>query len=245
MNNSSPILYLVVPCYNEEQVLKMTYDALSEQYSLWCTQGIIDLKSKILMVNDGSKDATWDIICKLADKDNRVCGVNLSRNRGHQVAVLAGLMKAKEYADVIISIDADLQQDIHAVELMINKFNEGFDIVYGVRNNRSSDGLFKKVSALGFYGLMNSMGCNVIKNHADYRMMSKRAVECLAEYNETNLFLRGLIPEIGFESDVVYFDVTERKAGESKYTLKKMIAFAIDGITSFSRVLQLGKIKTL
>ena len=228
------ILYLVLPCYNEEAVLSETAKALAKKYSDLMQTGRISQKSKIMFVNDGSKDATWKIISDLFHENPIFCGISLSRNRGHQNAVLAGLMTAKEKADVVISIDADLQQDIDAIDKMLEKYENGCDVVYGVRNARDTDGWIKKTTALGFYKLMQFMGCEVITNHADYRLMSKRVIESLAQYQEVNLFLRGLIPTIGYPSDIVYFDVRERQAGESKYTMKKMLAFAVDGITSFS-----------
>ena len=230
----SNILYLVLPCYNEEEVLHATADALEEKYRILISEKKISPESKIMFVNDGSKDKTWSIITELFYKNPVFCGINLSRNRGHQNAVLAGLMTAKEKADVVISIDADLQQDIDAIDLMLEKYENGCDVVYGVRNARDTDGFVKKTTALGFYKLMQFMGCEVITNHADYRLMSRRVIESLAGYNEVNLFLRGLIPTIGYPADVVYFDVRDRQAGESKYTMKKMISFAVDGITSFS-----------
>ena len=227
-------LYLVLPCYNEEEVLMDTAAALEIKYNKLMEEKKISRESKIMFVNDGSKDRTWDIITELFHRNAVFCGINLSRNRGHQNAVLAGLMTAREKADVVISIDADLQQDIEAIDLMLEKYENGCDVVYGVRNTRSTDGFVKKNTALGFYKLMQMMGCEVITNHADYRLMSKRVIESLAEYGEVNLFLRGLIPTIGYPSDAVYFDVKERQAGESKYTMKKMLSFAVDGITSFS-----------
>ena len=228
------ILYLVLPCYNEEAVLPETARALAKKYAALMQAGRISPRSKIMFVNDGSKDATWQIITDLFHENSIFCGISLSRNRGHQNAVLAGLMTAKEKADVVISIDADLQQDIDAIDKMLDKYENGCDVVYGVRNARDTDGWIKKTTALGFYKLMQFMGCEVITNHADYRLMSKRVIESLAQYQEVNLFLRGLIPTIGYPSDIVYFDVKERQAGESKYTMKKMLAFAVDGITSFS-----------
>lgn len=228
------ILYLVLPCYNEEEVLHSTAEQLRKKYTELVDSGKISPESKIMFVNDGSKDKTWSIITELFHQDPVFCGVNLSRNRGHQNAVLAGLMTAKEKADAVISIDADLQQDIDAIDLMLEKYENGCDVVYGVRNARDTDSFIKKNTALGFYKLMNLMGCEVLRNHADYRLMSKRVIESLSEYHEVNLFLRGLVPTIGYPSDIVYFDVRERQAGSSKYTMKKMISFAVDGITSFS-----------
>lgn len=230
----SSILYLVLPCYNEEEVLHATAAALKEKYEALISYGKISAESKILFVNDGSRDRTWSIITELFHSDPVFCGISLSRNKGHQNAVLAGLMTAKEKADVVISIDADLQQDIDAIDRMLEKYESGCDVVYGVRNARDTDGFVKKNTALGFYKLMQFMGCEVITNHADYRLMSKRVIESLAQYGEVNLFLRGLIPTIGYPSDIVYFDVRERQAGTSKYTMKKMLSFAVDGITSFS-----------
>ncbi len=228
------ILYLVLPCYNEEAVLPATAVALEKKYHTLMEQGKISRESKIMFVNDGSRDKTWHVITELFHANAMFCGVNLSRNRGHQNAVLAGLMTAREKADVVISIDADLQQDIDAMDAMLEKYQNGCDVVYGVRNARDTDGFVKKNTALGFYKLMQAMGCEVITNHADYRLMSRRVIESLAEYGEVNLFLRGLIPTIGYPSDIVYFDVRQRQAGESKYTMKKMLSFAVDGITSFS-----------
>lgn len=230
----TPVLYIVLPCYNEEEVLPSSANKMIDKLASLVQTGKVDKASKLLFVNDGSKDRTWEIITELHNKHNEICGLNLSRNRGHQNAVLAGLMASKDKADCVISIDADLQQDIAAIDDMLAKFAEGCDIVYGVRNNRKSDGFIKKMTALMFYGLMNTMGCSVLKNHADYRLMSRRAIEALEGYTEVNLFLRGLMPELGFKTDIVYFDVKAREAGESKYTMKKMINFAIDGITSFS-----------
>lgn len=230
----TPVLYLVLPCYNEHEVLPKTASILKEKYTALMDKCRIDKRSKLLFVNDGSKDNTWDLIRGLFESDPIYCGLNLSRNRGHQNAVLAGLMAAKEKADVVISIDADLQQDINAIDEMLDKYDQGFDVVYGVRNDRGTDGAVKKFTALGFYKLMSLMGCEVLKNHADYRLMSRRVIEALEQYGEVNLFLRGLVPTIGFPSDVVYFDVKERTAGSSKYTMKKMLSFAMDGITSFS-----------
>lgn len=229
-----PILYLVLPCYNEEEVLPTTAKEIKSKYNKLMEAGKISKHSKVMLVNDGSRDRTWKLIEELFHQDSMFCGVNLAHNRGHQNAVLAGLMTAKEKADVVISIDADLQQDINAIDEMLDKYNNGCDVVYGIRNARDTDGPVKKATALGFYKLMQIMGCEVITNHADYRLMSKRVIEALSEYHEVNLFLRGLIPTIGFPSDVVYFDVKDRQAGTSKYTMSKMLNFAIDGITSFS-----------
>ncbi len=228
------ILYLVLPCYNEEEVLPATAEALKKKYHTLIREKRISAESKIMFVNDGSHDNTWRIITELFHENPVFCGINLSRNRGHQNAVLAGLLTAREKADVVISIDADLQQDIDAIDLMLEKYENGCDVVYGVRNTRNTDGWIKKNTALGFYKLMQFMGCEVITNHADYRLLTKRVIESLAQYGEVNLFLRGLIPTIGYPSDIVYFEVRERQAGKSKYTMQKMLSFAVDGITSFS-----------
>lgn len=228
------VLYLVVPCYNEEEGLEHTADVMYEKLSRLMAEGKISVKSKIMFVNDGSKDNTWKIISGLCRKDTRFAGICLSRNYGHQSAILSGMMEARKHADMVVTIDGDLQQDIEALDKFIERYEEGCEIVYGVRNNRDTDGFFKKATATGFYKLMSFLGCNVMQNHADYRLLSKTALDALAEYKEVNLFLRGLIPTIGFQSDVVYFDVKKREAGSSKYTLKKMVALAIDGITSMS-----------
>ncbi|MCQ2327212.1 MAG: glycosyltransferase family 2 protein [Bacteroidales bacterium] len=227
-------LYIVVPCYNEKEVLHETAKRLKEKLSSLVAKDIISKESRILFVNDGSKDNTWKIIQDLHQKDKVFCGLCLSRNRGHQNALLAGLMTAKDYADIVISMDADLQDDINAVDAMIEKYQQGADIVYGVRSSRENDTFFKRNTALGFYKFMELLGADTVYNHADYRLMSKRALEGLAEFNEVNLFLRGLVPMVGYKSDIVTYERGERFAGESKYPLKKMISFAIDGITSLS-----------
>ncbi len=228
------ILYLVVPCYNEEEVLIETSKRLLGKINKMINEEKISKKSKILFVNDGSKDKTWDIIEGLYNKNSIFSGVNLSRNRGHQNALLAGLMVAKEYADMVISLDADLQDDIDVIEKFVEEYYSGSDIVYGVRSSRKTDTFFKRTTALGFYKFMDKLGVNVVYNHADYRLMSKRALEALAEFKEVNLFLRGIVPLIGYKYSIVEYERHERFAGESKYPLKKMLAFAIDGITSFS-----------
>lgn len=227
-------LYLVIPCYNEEEVLPETAGRLKEKIESLINKGKIDKESRIVFVNDGSKDKTWEIIQSLHEQDQVFSGINLSRNRGHQNALLAGLMTVKEYADMVISMDADLQDDIDAVDEMVEKYLKGIDIVYGVRSSRAKDTFFKKVTAEGFYRLMNMMGANTVFNHADYRLMSKRALDGLAEFKEVNLFLRGVVPMIGYSCDVVYYERGERFAGESKYPLGKMLSFAIEGITSLS-----------
>lgn len=228
------VLYLVVPCYNEEECLRASASKLREKINQMCKNKQISCDSRIVFVDDGSRDRTWQIIDSLHAEDAVFCGVKLSANRGHQLAVHAGLMSSMNRADCVISIDADLQQDINAIDEMVAKYENGVDVVYGVRNSRDTDKGFKKFTALGFYSLMQLMGCKIIKNHADYRLMSSRFLKALSEYNEVNLFLRGLIPTIGYSSDIVYFDVKEREQGVSKYTMKKMMTLALDGITSFS-----------
>ncbi|MEI3212404.1 MAG: glycosyltransferase family 2 protein [Lachnospiraceae bacterium] len=227
-------LYMVIPCYNEQEVLPETSKRLKEKLSTLVKAGKIDSESRIIFVNDGSKDRTWEIIRRLHEEDPVFGGVNLSRNRGHQNALLAGLMTVKDHADMAISMDADLQDDINAIDEMVEKYLSGTDIVYGVRSSRAKDTFFKKATAEGFYKLMNTMGVNTVFNHADYRLMSKRALEGLAEFREVNLFLRGIVPMIGYSTDVVYYERGERFAGESKYPLGKMLSFAIEGITSLS-----------
>lgn len=228
------ILYLVIPCYNEEAVLRETAKQLLAKMNSMFERGMISRESKIMFVNDGSKDNTWEIIEELHASNPIYSGVKLSRNKGHQNALLAGLMTAKEKADITISLDADLQDDVDVIDQMVEKYQEGNDIVYGVRSARKTDTFFKKFTAQGFYKLMQAMGVEIVYNHADYRLMSKRALEGLAEFKEVNLFLRGIVPLIGYKSDTVTYERHERFAGESKYPLKKMLAFATDGITSFS-----------
>lgn len=229
-----PNLTIVVPCYNEEEVLPETIGRLSEVLNNLIAQGLISNESNILFVDDGSKDKTWMLIESYNDINKFVQGLKLSKNAGHQNALLAGLMHAKEKSDCVISIDADLQDDLGVIEEFIVKYKDGNDIVYGVRKGRTTDTFFKRFTAQGFYKLMNLMGVNVVYNHADYRLMSKRVLENLADFKEVNLFLRGLVPLIGFKSTEIYYDRNKRYAGESKYPLKKMLAFAFDGITSFS-----------
>ncbi len=227
-------LYMVVPCYNEEAVLPETIKRLTEKLqSLIQEEKISDL-SKIVFVDDGSKDTTWQMIAASHHKDPMVCGIKLSRNRGHQNALLAGLMTVRSQCDMVISMDADLQDDVAAISAMVDRFHAGFDIVYGVRNERKTDTYFKKATAEGFYKLMRRMGVESVYNHADFRLMSARALEGLASFKEVNLFLRGMVPMVGFSSDVVYYERAARYAGESKYPLKKMLQFAIEGITSLS-----------
>ena len=227
-------LYIVVPCYNEEEVLHETTKRLKEKVNKLIKNKKIKKDSKVLYVNDGSKDNTWAIIEEINKNDKMFTGISLSRNRGHQNALVAGLLTAKEHADIIISMDADLQDDINAIDEMIEKNNNGCDIVYGVRNKREKDSWFKRTTAEGFYKFMKIMGVDVVFNHADYRLTSKRVLDNFADYHEVNLFLRGIFPLIGFKSDIVYYERNERFAGVSKYPLKKMLNFAWDGITSFS-----------
>ena len=231
MNNK---LYMVIPCYNEEEVLPETSKRLREKINSLIEKGKIDKESRIVFVNDGSKDKTWEIIKTLHEEDPVFSGINLTRNRGHQNALLAGLMTVMDYAYMAISMDADLQDDVDAIDEMIDKYLDGIDIVYGVRSSRAKDTFFKKATAEGFYKIMNSMGANTVFNHADYRLMSKRALEGLSRFQEVNLFLRGIVPMIGYPTDVVYYERGERFAGESKYPLGKMLSFAIEGITSLS-----------
>lgn len=229
-----PILYFVIPCYNEEEVLPVTAPMFRETLTGMIKDEMIDGKSRILFVNDGSRDKTWEIIERFAAEDEYFEGVSLSRNRGHQNALLGGLMYAKERADITISIDCDGQDDIGASREMVEKYLEGCDVVYGVRNSRKSDSFFKRTTARGFYKLMKGMGVETVYDHADYRLMSRRALEALSEFKEVNIFLRGMVPLVGFKSTSVYYDRTPRLAGESHYPLKKMLALAFDGITSLS-----------
>ena len=230
----NPILYVVIPCYNEEEVLEETTKQLKVKMTKLIENKEISEKSKVMYVNDGSKDKTWEIIKKINKKEKLFTGVTLSRNRGHQNALLGGLMTAKNYADIIISMDADLQDDINAIDEMVKKYKEGNEIVYGVRSARKKDTFFKRVTAEGFYKFMKVLGVDCVYNHADYRLTSKRVLEEFSNFKEVNLFLRGMFPLVGFKSDVVYYERNERFAGESKYPLKKMLNFAWDGITSFS-----------
>ena len=227
-------LYLVIPCYNEEEVLSETSKRLREKYTALMNAGKIDADSKIVFVNDGSKDRTWEMICELHKADPVFRGICLSRNRGHQNALLAGLMTVKDECDAAISLDADLQDDIGAIDAMVDKYAEGFEVVYGVRSSRKKDTFFKRTTAQGFYKVMRAMGVETVYNHADYRLMSRRALEALSEFEEVNLFLRGIVPLVGFKSTEVTYERGERFAGESKYPLKKMLAFATEGITSMS-----------
>jgi len=228
------ILYIVVPCYNEQEVLGETAKRLFEKMKNLISVEKISDKSRVMFIDDGSKDTTWNIITELHNQNSIFSGVKLSRNRGHQNALLSGLYEASKRADVIISMDADLQDDINTVDEMLEKYYDGCDIVYGVRSDRKKDSFFKKTTAITFYRFMKFLGAETVYNHADYRLMSKRAVEGLLCFKEKNLFLRGIVPLIGFKSDKVYYERSKRFAGESKYPFRKMLSFALDGITSFS-----------
>ncbi len=230
----NPTVYFVIPCYNEQEVLEETVKRLTAKMDSMRERGLANEKSRILLVNDGSKDKTWEIITRLHGENRCVEGVKLAHNRGHQNALFCGLMTAMPLCDCAISLDADLQDDVDALDKFVEKFLEGCDVVYGVRNKRETDTWFKRTTAEGYYKVLHLLGVDVVFNHADYRLMSRRALEALSEYREVNLFLRGIVPLIGYKSDYVYYDRHERFAGESKYPLKKMIALALDGITSFS-----------
>ena len=233
--NENNILYIVVPCYKEQEVLPETSKRLKAKLKNLIAEGKISQKSRIMFVNDGSSDNTWPMIAELHEKEPDIfSGVNLSRNRGHQNAVLAGMLTAVNYADMIVTMDADLQDDINAVDGMVAAYHEGYEVVYGVRSKRDTDTFFKRFTAEGFYKVMKALGVDIVFNHADYRLMSRRAVEGLAQFSEVNLFLRGIVPQIGYKWTTVTYERAERFAGESKYPLKKMLAFAADGITSFS-----------
>lgn len=234
MSKIKPVLYIVVPCYNEEAVLHEAAKRLTAKLKALASSGTISDKSKILFVNDGSKDKTWDIIKDLHETNASITGISLSRNRGHQNALLAGLMTAKAHANVIISMDADLQDDIEAIDQMLKKHAAGAEIVYGVRSSRKQDTWFKRTTAESFYKFMKLMGVDVVFNHADYRLTSRQVLDELERYHEVNLFLRGLFPLVGYSSDIVYYERQERFAGESKYPLRKMLGLAWDGISSLS-----------
>ncbi|MCQ2490398.1 MAG: glycosyltransferase family 2 protein [Ruminococcus sp.] len=227
-------LYMIVPCYNEEEVLPETAKRLREKYSSLMEKGLISADSKVVFVNDGSKDGTWRIIQELHGSDTMFSGIDLAHNSGHQNAVLAGLMTVRDICDVSITMDADLQDDINAIDEMLERYYEGNQVVYGVRSARKTDTFFKRFTAESFYKFMKLMGADVVYNHADFRLMSARVLRELAGYREVNLFLRGLVPLIGFQSCTVSYERHERFAGESKYPLKKMLSFAVNGITSFS-----------
>ena len=228
-------LFCVIPCYNEQEVLPETSRRLKEKIEDLVGRKMISSDSRILLVNDGSKDDTWNIIKKLHEEDEVFQGINLSKNMGHQNALLAGLMTAKDLCDMAISLDADLQDDVNAIDAMVDKFNkEDCEVVYGVRSKRATDTFFKRFTAESYYKLIDAMGAKTVYNHADYRLLSRRALQALSEFGEVNLFLRGIVPMLGFKSDIVYYERAERFAGESKYPLKKMLSFAIEGITSLS-----------
>ena len=232
--NRSPILYIVIPCYNEESVLPITSSMFLVKIKELVAAGKIADDSRILFVNDGSKDRTWEIIQELAEKDPHYIGICQSRNRGHQNAVLAGVMEVKDNCDITISIDCDGQDDINAMNEMVDAYLDGCEVVYGVRSKRDTDTFFKRFTAEGFYKLLNWMGVEVVFNHADYRLMSSRVLQEFANFKEVNIFLRGMVPLVGFKSTSVYYERHERIAGESHYPLKKMLALAFDGITSLS-----------
>ena len=231
MNN---VLYIVMPCYNEEEVIENTIGVVSDKIKSLINDKKISKDSKIVIIDDGSKDRTLDIVKSIQKNNKHLMIIKLSRNCGHQIAMYAGYMESIKYADMVISMDADLQDDINVIDKMIEEYYNGNEIVYGVRNNRDTDTFFKRNSAMLFYKFMSFLGVEIISNHADYRLMSKRSLEALSKYEESNLFLRGLIPMLGFKSSKVYYSRLERKAGKSKYNLKKMMGLAIDGVTSFS-----------
>lgn len=232
--SQKPVIAVVLPCYNEESALPHTLPVLIDIFNRLKAEGAISEDSYVLCVDDGSRDKTWDVICRMYVENPQIKGITLAHNRGHQYALLAGLMTAREDCDAAISIDADLQDDPNAIVEMIARFKEGNEIVYGVRRSRKTDTWFKRNSARSFYKLQSVMGLQTVYDHADYRLMSRRALDILSEYGEQNLFLRGIVPQIGLDSAIVYYDRNERVAGESKYPFKKMLAFSIDGITSFS-----------
>ncbi len=229
-----PVLYIVIPCYNEQEVLPITAPMFLAKLNALAEKGAVSDDSRILFVNDGSRDGTWEIIESLSRQDRHFTGISQSRNRGHQNAVLAGLMEAKDRCDITISIDCDGQDDINAMDEMVEAYENGYDVVYGVRSSRETDSFFKRVTAQGFYKLLSAMGAEVVYNHADYRLMSARVLQEFANFREVNLFLRGLIPLVGFRSTTVEYSRAERMAGKSHYPLKKMLALAVDGITSLS-----------
>ena len=231
---NKPVLYIIIPCYNEEKVLPITAPLFKQEIMKLINRNIISVKSKIMFVNDGSKDQTWNILCELAKKDDCFLGISQSRNRGHQNAVLAGLMESKDQCDITISIDCDGQDDINAMDQMVEEYLKGNEIVYGVRSRRDTDTFFKRFTAESFYKLLNWMGVEVIYNHADYRLISSRVLQEFANYKEVNIFLRGMVPLVGFKSTIVYYERHERIAGESHYPLSKMLSLAFDGITSLS-----------
>lgn len=233
-NRKGNILYLVIPCYNEEEVLPETEKELTKKLKKMIADGKVSEKSRIVFVDDGSRDRTWEWIASYHQRNPLVSGIKLSGNRGHQFAVLAGLMTVKDLCDMAITLDADLQDDVEVLDKFVEEYENGCEIVYGVRNSRETDTFFKRFTAETFYKLMGFLGADIVYNHADYRLMSKTALEALSEYQEVNLFLRGIVPQLGYRTGVVEYARKKRFAGESKYPLKKMLAFAMDGITSFS-----------
>ena len=230
----TPVLYLVIPCYNEEQVLPLTSGKFKAKLEELIEAGKISEDSRVMFVNDGSKDTTWDILTSLCEKDKKYAAISLAHNRGHQNALIAGLMEAKKYADITISMDCDGQDDINAITEMVDEYAKGSEIVFGVRNDRSTDSWFKRTTAQSYYKFLRGMGVDIIPDHADYRLMSSRVLSALEGYGEVNLFLRGIIPQLGFKQSVVYYSRAEREAGTTHYPLSKMMSLAIDGVTSFS-----------
>lgn len=230
----TPILYLVIPCYNEEQVLPLTSGKFKAKLEELMDAGKISSDSRVMFVNDGSKDTTWDILTSLCEEDKKYAAISLAHNRGHQNALIAGLMEAKKYADITISMDCDGQDDINAITQMVDEYAKGNEIVFGVRNDRSTDSWFKRTTAQSYYKFLRGMGVDIIPDHADYRLMSSRVLNALEGYGEVNLFLRGIIPQLGFKQSVVYYSRAEREAGTTHYPLSKMMSLAIDGVTSFS-----------
>ncbi len=230
----TPVLYIVIPCYNEEEALPITAARMGELLDDLTGKGLIAPESRVTLVDDGSRDKTWEVICALNEKDKRFEGVKLAHNAGHMNALWAGMSMVCEHCDALVTIDADLQDDVNAIYGFLEKYREGCDVVYGVRNSRRTDTAFKRSTAQGFYKLMKKLGVEMVYNAADYRLLSRRAVEALLQFGEVNMFLRGMVPLLGFKSAEVYYERGERVAGESKYPLKKMVAFAVEGITSFS-----------
>lgn len=227
-------LYLAIPCYNEEEVLPDSAQKLLKKYNDLYAAGKITADSRIIFIDDGSKDKTWEIIERLHEEDKRFGGIKMSRNRGHQNALLGGLMTLRDKCDAVISLDADLQDDIDAIDKMVEQYENGYDVVYGVRSSREKDSFFKRFTAEGYYKVLDKMGAKIVFNHADFRLMSTRALDSFSEFNEVNIFLRGLVPMVGYKSTIVEYERKERLAGESKYPLKKMLALAWEGITSLS-----------
>jgi glycosyltransferase involved in cell wall biosynthesis len=234
MHRSLPVLWIVIPCYNEQEVLPITAPMFLEKIIQLQQDGLIDKESRILFVNDGSKDRTWEIISELAEKDSRFLGISQSRNRGHQNALVAGMMEAADRCDITITIDCDGQDDLNAMDEMVDRYLDGCEIVYGVRSDRDTDTWFKRTTAQGYYKVLGSLGAEVVYNHADYRLLSRRALQALLSFGEVNMFLRGMVPMLGFNTAQVYYERGERVAGESKYPFRKMVAFAMEGITSLS-----------